>query len=288
MTAIPGCCRPGRRTPRAARSGRWPAASARRRTSRSSSSQSARGRPSLSQSVRAHSRRWSKKRMLSSRCSSGLISRLDEGVELVEVGLQVGGQVEVHAQWSLHVRRRIRGAHAAVAFVAGLVDRQLVQRHAPQVRRPAPGVLRSISPLAMRWHSRRFSSSRLPSAPSKVAQAPGFGGFGRRRQRQLAAHDVQRVGRHARMKGRLALQLRHGLLAQEAGHRGQQVVGVGRVLHQAGPRSRAPAGTAGRSRSPTHAGRWWRARRCVRRRSGTACAMPSQITPHFSVPNTSQ
>ena len=43
--------------------------------SASSSSHSWRGWPSLSQSVRACSRRWSKKRMLSSCCSSGRISR---------------------------------------------------------------------------------------------------------------------------------------------------------------------------------------------------------------------
>ena len=51
-----------------------PAASARRRISRSRSSHSAFGQPSRSKSVRAYSRRWSKKRMLSSSRSSGLIS----------------------------------------------------------------------------------------------------------------------------------------------------------------------------------------------------------------------
>ena len=48
--------------------------SARRRISLSSSSHSLRGTPPFSKSVRAYSRRWSKKRMLSSCCSSGLIS----------------------------------------------------------------------------------------------------------------------------------------------------------------------------------------------------------------------
>src|SRR4051812_46494518 len=52
-----------------------PAASARRRISRSSASHSAVGTPPASKFVRAYSRRWSKKRMLSSWASSGLISR---------------------------------------------------------------------------------------------------------------------------------------------------------------------------------------------------------------------
>ena len=52
----------------------WPALSATLRASRSSSSHSGRGSPAFSKSVRAYSRRWSKKRMLSSRCSMGLIS----------------------------------------------------------------------------------------------------------------------------------------------------------------------------------------------------------------------
>ena len=53
---------------------RKPALSARRRISRSRSYHSSRGTPPFSKSVRAYSRRWSKKRMLSSCCSSGLIS----------------------------------------------------------------------------------------------------------------------------------------------------------------------------------------------------------------------
>ncbi len=53
---------------------RCPALSARRRASPSSASHSGRGRPFLSKSVLAHSLRWSKKRMLSSCCSNGLIS----------------------------------------------------------------------------------------------------------------------------------------------------------------------------------------------------------------------
>ncbi|MNT03677.1 hypothetical protein D3C72_1382240 [compost metagenome] len=54
---------------------RWPARSARRRASASSASHSGRGRPPFSKSVRAHSRRWSKKRSLSSCACSGATSR---------------------------------------------------------------------------------------------------------------------------------------------------------------------------------------------------------------------
>mmetsp|Transcript_30262 Transcript_30262/g.85345 ORF Transcript_30262/g.85345 Transcript_30262/m.85345 type:complete len:359 (-) Transcript_30262:68-1144(-) len=54
---------------------RCPARSERRRISASSPSHSLLGRPPLSKSVRAHSRRWSKNRMLSSCICSGTISR---------------------------------------------------------------------------------------------------------------------------------------------------------------------------------------------------------------------
>src|SRR5436309_148940 len=53
---------------------RKPALSARRRISARRSSHSLRGTPPFSKSVRSYSRRWSKKRMLSSCISSGLIS----------------------------------------------------------------------------------------------------------------------------------------------------------------------------------------------------------------------
>ncbi len=80
----------------AARSGRRPAASARRRISPSSSSHSLRGTPPFSQSVRAYSRRWSKNRMLSSCCSSGLISPSMKASSSRELVPDVAGDLEVH------------------------------------------------------------------------------------------------------------------------------------------------------------------------------------------------
>ena len=57
---------------------------------RSSASHSSLGRPPRSQSVRASSRRWSKKRMLSSASSSGLISRSMKSSSSAEVLDEVG------------------------------------------------------------------------------------------------------------------------------------------------------------------------------------------------------
>ena len=67
-------CRLDRRTPSGTRTGSAPPRRRADCASASRSSHSSFGSPPRSQSVRASSRRWSKNRMLSSRCSSGLIT----------------------------------------------------------------------------------------------------------------------------------------------------------------------------------------------------------------------
>ena len=66
------------------------------RASRIRSSHSLFGRPPRSQSVRASSRRWSRKRMLSFSCSSGLISRSMKSSIFAEELDEVRRQFEVH------------------------------------------------------------------------------------------------------------------------------------------------------------------------------------------------
>ena len=86
----------GRRARRAARSATGPR-DRRAGPSRSSrSSHSRLGIPPCSKSVRACSRRWSKKRALSSCASSGRTSPLDEAVDLLDQGRRLWRQLFVH------------------------------------------------------------------------------------------------------------------------------------------------------------------------------------------------
>ena len=155
---------------------RWPAASARRRISPSSSSHSRRGRPPFSQSVRAYSRRWSKN------CGLLALERLDlaldEGVELVELARDLGGNLEVH--------------------------------RLPPTRSPLPMLTSPSDPeeVPMFEPKRVLSADQIDLSDLEFWAAPARGARGRvrhaaRRERPISFHEEPDVGCHAEGAGLL-------------------------------------------------------------------------------------
>ena len=128
----------------------------------------------------------------------------------------------------------------------------------------------------------------MRAALQQQAQALQFRRLRGGRQLQLPAHDVDHVRRHARMVGGVRRQLRQRLFAQEQRHRGQQILHVGALMHQAAFRGRG-ASSSSRSISASDARRPMAARSALRSAPlRYAWAIDWQITPHFSVPSTSQ
>ena len=109
-----------------------------------------------------------------------------------------------------------------------------------------------------------FERSLLPQERLQAAQ---LFGIRVRRDLEFALHDVQRIGRHTRVKGRMAGQLRHGMIADEVGDSANEIGRCGLILHGCFLSFAAPEGAASRFRFRKSGGRSWRAPRKGRGRS---------------------